>query len=86
MPLFVDTATVVSSRHVTSNEFLGKQVISLSNVPSSLRITSIIYYLSLIGSNMNGRVHDMTTNRMPLDVIVSPKLEMKKSITTSNLN
>jgi hypothetical protein len=35
---------------------------------------------------MNGRVHDMTTNRMPLDVIVSPKLEMKKDIKISNLN
>jgi RNA-splicing ligase RtcB len=38
--LYVDTATVVSSRYVTSNELLGKQVISSSNVPSSLRITS----------------------------------------------
>jgi hypothetical protein len=40
IPLYVDTATVTSSRHVTSNGSLSEQGISLSHVPSSLRITS----------------------------------------------
>jgi hypothetical protein len=37
IPLYVDTATVASSRHVTPNGSLSEQGISLSNVPSSLR-------------------------------------------------
>jgi hypothetical protein len=38
IPLYVDTATVVSSRHVTSYESHSERVITLSNVPSLLRI------------------------------------------------
>jgi hypothetical protein len=33
IPLYVDTATVVSSRHVTSNGYPSEQGIALSNVP-----------------------------------------------------
>jgi hypothetical protein len=42
IPLYVETATVVSSRHVTSNGLSSEQVITLYNVPSSLRITSVL--------------------------------------------
>ena len=46
MPLYADTARVVSSRHVTSNGLSSEQVITLYNVPSSLRITSLLLDLS----------------------------------------
>jgi uncharacterized SAM-binding protein YcdF (DUF218 family) len=34
IPLFVDTTTVASSRHVTSKGLPSEQIITLSNVPS----------------------------------------------------
>jgi hypothetical protein len=43
IPLFVDTTTVASSRHVTSKGLPSEQIITLSNVPSSLRITSLLF-------------------------------------------
>jgi hypothetical protein len=52
----VDTATVLSSIKVTSNEKYGEHVISLSNVPSLFRITNFVELLSVNNILLLGQI------------------------------